>query len=118
MREGQNLEFAQKLRTDMTEAEKKLWAQLRARRLSGRKFKRQVPIGSFIVDFVCLEEKLIIEVDGSQHTDEIGYDENRTNFLERHGYNVVRFWNNDVMARMPIVLESILAALSRTRERE
>ena len=71
------------------------------------KFKRQKPIGQYIVDFVCIEQKLIIELDGGQHVAQIDYDENRTRFLDSEGYRVLRFWNNQVLQEMEGVLEAI-----------
>jgi very-short-patch-repair endonuclease len=84
---------------------------LRANRLHGWKFRRQVPIGHFRADFVCPKAKLIVELDGSQHNDTVRHDERRTAFLEREGYRVLRFWNNDVLARTEAILEAILAEL-------
>ena len=103
-----NSPHAKPLRANMTEAERKLWFRLRDRRLGGHKFRRQVIIDPFIVDFLCVERKLIVEVDGSQHGDEA--DAKRTAFLERQGYRVIRFWNNDVLRDIEAVLAGILAA--------
>ena len=102
---------AKQLRRTMTDAEKKLWAALRDRRLSGYKFRKQQPIGPYIVDFVCQEEALIIEADGSQHF-ENDYDERRDAFLQSAGYRVLRFWNNDILSNMRGVADAILLALS------
>lgn len=104
-----NSPHAKQLRHDMTEAETRLWFHLRNRRLSGFKFRRQVTIDPYIVDFLCIEKRLVVEVDGSQHGDE--RDAARTLALEVKGYRVIRFWNNDVLARTDQVLEAILAAL-------
>ena len=101
------LKNAKSLRSGQTDAETKLWVHLRAHRFFGLKFKRQKPIGTFIVDFVCLEQKLIIELDGSQHADKVDYDEQRTKYLENEGYKVLRFWNNQVLQEMESVLEAI-----------
>ena len=91
--------LARKLRRDSTDAEQKLWNRLRSRALGGFKFVRQEPIGSYVVDFICREQKLVVEVDGGQHaTDK--RDIVRTSWLEARGYRVVRFWNNDVMANI------------------
>ena len=98
------------LRKNSTNAERHLWYQLRANRL-GFKFKRQVPIGAYIVDFVCLEKRLIIELDGGQHMDNQIYDTKRTDWLMTHGFNVLRFWNHDVFQQTPSVLEVIMTAL-------
>jgi very-short-patch-repair endonuclease len=95
----------------MTEAEKLLWSAIRDRRLEGFKFRRQMWIGSFIADFVCMEAKLVVEVDGSQHGERAGYDQARTKALAKEGYRVLRFWNNEVMGEMDGVLTAIRAAL-------
>src|SRR3954466_9793790 len=84
-----------KLRRDMTDAELRLWSCLRDRRMQGYKFRRQHPYGDFVLDFVCLEKKLVIEVDGGQHADSLS-DEKRTKVLNQAGFKVIRFWNNDV----------------------
>jgi len=100
---------AKPLRREMTEAESKLWFRLRSRRLGGYKFRRQVTIDPFIVDFLCLDRRLIVEADGSQHNEEA--DAERTAFLERQGYRVIRFWNNQVLGDIDAVLGAILEAL-------
>jgi very-short-patch-repair endonuclease len=99
-----------KLRGVQTDAERKLWFELRDRRLGGFKFVRQEAIGPYIVDFICRERKLIIEADGSQHA-ESAKDVVRDAYLTREGYRVMRFWNNDVLRNREGVLETILAAL-------
>ena len=104
---NQLLKNAKSLRSNQTDAEKKLWYQLRASRFQNLKFKRQKLIGNYIVDFVCLEQKLIIELDGGQHAEQIEYDKTRTNFLESEGYEVLRFWNNQVLHELEGVLEVI-----------
>ena len=104
---------ARKLRSDSTEAERKLWLHLRGNRLEGWKFRRQVPIGRYIVDFLCLDAKLVIEVDGGQHDAHRAKDEARTRAIEQFGFRVVRFWNNDVLANTAGVLEQILIELPR-----
>ncbi|MFT4060003.1 MAG: endonuclease domain-containing protein [Legionella sp.] len=101
---------ARNLRKNSTDAERHLWYYLRANRL-GFKFKRQVPIGEYIVDFVCLENRLIIELDGGQHMDNQIYDTNRTDWLKTHGFNVLRFWNHDIFQQTPLVLDAIMTAL-------
>jgi very-short-patch-repair endonuclease len=110
------LKKAKSLRSSQTESENKLWYHLRAHRFMGFKFKRQKPIGSYIVDFVCWEQKLVIELDGGQHAEQIEYDSRRTKYLENEGYKVLRFWNNQVMSELESVLEaiSIEIALSPT----
>ena len=107
---------ARNLRVNQTDAEKKLWQYLRNRNLQGYKFRRQYPIGQYIVDFVCCENHLIIELDGSQHMDMEYYDKKRTLFLETKKYFVIRFWNNDVLNNCSGVLETLTLALSQ-RER-
>lgn len=105
------LQFARQLRRESTDAERLLWFHLRDRRL-GVKFRRQQPVGPFIVDFLSLEAMLIVELDGSQHDDDI--DAARTRFLERRGYRVLRFWNHDVLVRTESVLDVILASVALT----
>jgi very-short-patch-repair endonuclease len=86
---------AREFRKTMTDAENRIWYYLRNRRLSGYKFVREQVIGCYIVDFVCREKKVIIEVDGSQHIDAENYDEKRTKFLEKKGYRILRVWSNE-----------------------
>ncbi len=102
---------AQSLRRDMTDAEIKLWSILRSGQLDGAKFRRQQPIGPFIVDFVCQQHRLIIEADGSQHCDSES-DAKRDAFLRAKGYRVMRFWNSDILGSIDAVGEEILRALS------
>jgi very-short-patch-repair endonuclease len=103
-------ERARGLRRQSTKAELKLWNRIRSRSIDGCKFVRQEPIGPYIVDFVCRERRLIIEVDGGQHaTDE--RDAVRDQWLAGHRYRVLRFWNNDVLGNIDGVLETIAAAL-------
>jgi very-short-patch-repair endonuclease len=94
-----------RLRTSMTDAERKLWRALRARNI-GAKFRRQVPLGPYIVDFVCFETKVIIEVDGSQHADN-ARDAVRDRYFAERGYRVLRFWNGDVLTSLDAVLLQI-----------
>jgi very-short-patch-repair endonuclease len=114
---------ARQLRRQTTEAEHKLWFLLRGRRLNGWKFRRQMPLEGFVTDFACVEGRLVVELDGSQHVELEPADRVRTAKLEREGWKVVRFWNRDVMLDEEGVLATILAALpspqplSRTRER-
>lgn len=105
MREGQKTETAKTLRRDMTDAERAMWARLRNRQFHDLKFRRQVPIGPFIADFLCHERHLIVEIDGGHH--EPGKDAERTAFLEREGFHVLRFWNNDVLSNIEGVLERL-----------
>jgi very-short-patch-repair endonuclease len=95
----------------MTEAERALWRRLRKRQLKGCLFRRQFALGRYIVDFVCLQQRLIIEIDGGQHNDQQTYDAKRTTWLEAQGYRVLRFWNNDVLERIDAVVEIIAAAI-------
>ena len=101
---------ARDLRKNSTDVERHLWYHIRANRL-GFKFKRQAPIGEYIVDFVCLEKRLIIELDGGQHMDNKIYDMKRTDWLMAHGFKVLRFWNNDVFQQTSSILEVIMNAL-------
>ena len=99
-----------RLRSRQTDAERKLWFAVRDRRLSGFKFVRQEAIGHFIVDFVCRDKRLVVEVDGGQHADS-AEDAARDAFLAGEGYRVIRFWNNDVLTNRDGVLTVILQAL-------
>ncbi len=102
---------ARVLRRQSSDAEKALWEHLRARRLNGYKFRRQVVIESYIVDFICVEAKLIIEADGGQHTEQKAYDALRTARLEYLGYRIIRFWNHEILGELDAVLERIFAVL-------
>jgi very-short-patch-repair endonuclease len=104
----QILNHAQILRRQLTDAEKKLWSLLRSRQLEKFKFRRQCPIDHYIADFVCLERRLILELDGGQHGSTQTYDAKRTAYLESQGFHVVRFWNNDVLGNPEGVVEIIL----------
>jgi very-short-patch-repair endonuclease len=95
------------LRREMTEAEKRLWQMLRLRQTGGSRFRRQVPIGRFIADFVCHAARLIVEIDGSQHDLPSEQEASRTRFLESEGYRVLRFWNNEVLDNPEGVLSVI-----------
>jgi very-short-patch-repair endonuclease len=105
------LQNAKKLRTSMTEAEQKLWYQLRSKRFANIKFKRQKPIGPYIVDFVAVNQKLVIELDGSQHFSQEAYDEERTLYLKALDYRVLRFWNHECLVQTDSVLSEIAKAL-------
>jgi very-short-patch-repair endonuclease len=98
------------LRLNSTAAERRLWSALRDRRLSQYKFRRQHPIDGFIADFACTRHGLVIEIDGGQHADSAA-DACRTAWLERHGWQVIRFWNNDVLSNIDGVVEIILCIL-------
>jgi very-short-patch-repair endonuclease len=102
---------ARQLREFSTDAERRMWSALRDRRLSRYKFRRQHPIGHYIVDFACTEYRLVIELDGSQHADSAA-DARRTAWLEIQGWRIVRFWNNDVLGNIDGVIEAVLEALA------
>jgi very-short-patch-repair endonuclease len=103
---------AKQLHRNMTEAEAKLWAHLRAHGMGGVHFRNQHAIGNYIVDFCAPRKKLIIELDGSQHLEQKEYDTERNAFLQSRGYRVLRFWNNDVMNKIDSVLRAIYEALN------
>lgn len=113
MREGQKRDVARRLRTNMTDAERKLWQCLRLKQVASYRFRRQHPIGPYIVDFACLEKHLVIEVDGGQHH-ECEADFHRDAFLGGRGFDVLRFWNNDVIENIEGVIEAVMARFSVT----
>jgi len=100
--------LAKQFRRKMTDAERVLWSHLRAKRLNNLKFRRQQPIGNYIVDFICFEKKIIIEVDGGQHMENKKTDLKRTQWLNEKGYRVIRFWNNDIMQNISGVYKEIM----------
>ena len=102
---------AKELHRNMTPAEVKLWARLRAHRLNGIHFRNQHAIGNYVVDFCAPRKKLIIELDGGQHLDQEEYDDDRTRYLQSKGYKVLRFWNNAVMNDIDSVIRAIMQAL-------
>jgi very-short-patch-repair endonuclease len=102
---------ANMLRKNSTDAERHLWLFLKSRRLCHYKFRRQYVITPYIVDFVCLWKRLIVELDGSQHALKHAYDQERTSFLESKGFRVIRFWNDAVIKERENVIETILAVL-------
>ncbi len=104
------LERARQMRSGQTDAESKLWQHLRAGRFNGLKFRRQHPVPPYIADFCCVEKKLVIELDGSQHTPEI--DATRTGYLQSRGWRVLRFWDNAALNQTEAVLEAIWNAVS------
>jgi very-short-patch-repair endonuclease len=108
-----HVDRARGLRRSMTDAEHLLWRHLRNRHFSGWKFRRQHQIDRYIVDFVCPNAFLIVELDGGQHAEMMATDADRTCRLEGMGYRVLRFWNNDVLANTEVVLQVILEALAR-----
>ncbi|MCB4360114.1 endonuclease domain-containing protein [Quatrionicoccus australiensis] len=103
----------QELRKEATDAERFLWRFLRGKQL-GVKFRRQHPFSNCVLDFVCLERKLVIELDGGQHAETASADNERTRFLQVAGFRVLRFWNNQVFQETEAVIESIMAALAQT----
>jgi len=103
---------AKQLRKDMTDAESFLWARIRRRQIHGFKFRRQQMIGPYIVDFVCLEKKLVVELDGGQHVQSQGYDVQRTKWLQAQGFGVLRFWNHQVLTEIDATLQVIANALA------
>ena len=111
--EPEHRQYARDLRSGQTDPEAVLWNAIRAKRLMGLKFRRQVPIGPFIVDFMCPAVNLIIELDGSQHGENEAkrYDADRTEWLQSKGYRVVRFWNDDVLTDLDGVCTHIVAAV-------
>ena len=106
--------LARTLRRNTTDAERILWRHLRDRRLGGFKFRRQLAIEPYIVDFACLESKLIVEADGGQHTDQEKSDAGRSEHLERMGYRVLRFWNHEILNDIESVLDRILGSLKKS----
>jgi very-short-patch-repair endonuclease len=102
---------ARELRANMTDAERMLWRALRRHQL-GARFRRQVPLGPYVADFVCFDRKLVIEVDGGQHAERQALDEVRSEFLSASGYRVLRFWNNEVLGNIEGVLDEIDRALA------
>ena len=114
MDKSRSIIMARDLRNKQTEAEKMLWLKVRNLQLNGVKFRRQQPIGQYIVDFVSFEKKLVIEVDGGQHNEPSTavQDNERTLWLEDEGYKVIRFWNNEILENMEGVLTSIMEEIS------
>jgi len=102
------------LRKNMTEFEMKLWNSLRDRRFCNVKFRRQVPIGNYIADFVCFDKRIIIELDGSGHItpEQVKYDKIRTEYLRTEGFRVLRFWNNEISNKYEEVLDAIYKAIN------
>lgn len=109
-----SLTFSRQLRRNATEAERRLWRYLRNRRMGGAKFRRQVPLGPYIVDFLCIEAALVIEVDGGQHA-ESEADLVRDAWLREQGFAILRFWNRQVLAETRTVLETIHGAVETRR---
>ena len=99
------------LRNTMTDAERALWKALRGQQMAGYKFRRQHPFENYILDFVCLDKMLVVEVDGSQHVEHADFDEERSRQLAKAGFRVVRFWNNEVLTQIDAVKERIWGEL-------
>ena len=98
---------ARALRSSATDAERKLWQHLRGRQMQGFKFRRQLPIAGYIADFACIEARLVVELDGSQHVDQHAHDLERSRKMAVNGYRVLRFWNHDVLLDTAAVLDDI-----------
>ena len=107
------IHFARKLRKNQTKAEERLWSRLRRRQVNGFKFRRQHPIDIYVCDFICIEAKVIVELDGSGHLERTPEDLHRDAFLKTRGFRVLRFWNGDVIAQTDAVLDTIFEALRR-----
>src|SRR5919197_4891358 len=105
-------ENSHRLRREMTDAERRLWQHLRGRQVEGRKFRRQHPVGCYVLDFVCLEARLVIEVDGGQHGERVKDDGLRTEWLEARGFRVLRFWNHEVLNKLDEAEAGIWQAVS------
>ena len=102
---GMSVPVARKLRKRLTDAERRIWSRLRLRQLDGMKFRRQAPIDQYVVDFLCLEKRLIVEIDGGQHT--VQSDKERTDWLESQGFTIVRIWNNEALQNTEGAVERI-----------
>jgi very-short-patch-repair endonuclease len=109
---GRKIHYARHLRRHMTTAERILWESLRNRQLHNCKFRRQTPIDEFIVDFLCIEKKLVIEVDGSVHEHQKTYDKEREDMLRSRGYTIIRFSNDDILTNFSATLSKINDVLS------
>ena len=109
-----NTRRARTLRKNLTDTECYLWSRLRRQQINGYKFRRQFPLGIYIADFVCLEARLIVEVDGGQHAEQTSKDALRDKWLVSQGFRVLRFWNNDVLRETDTVVEVIVQALKNT----
>lgn len=103
---------ARDLRKELTATEQLLWSRIRRRQVAGYKFRRQQVLGPYIVDFLCIDKKLVLELDGGQHLDQEGYDARRTGWLEERGFRVLRFWDHQVFQELEAVLRVIEEALN------
>jgi very-short-patch-repair endonuclease len=104
-----------KPRTERARELRKFWSLVRNRKIAGYKFRRQVPIDNYFADFACFESRLIVELDGGQHADQVAYDAARTEALEAAGWTVLRFWNNQVLSNPDGVVMAIRTALELAR---
>jgi adenine-specific DNA-methyltransferase len=104
---GMNTNKARTLRKNPTDAERFLWRHLRLRQIGGYKFRRQQPLGRYIVDFVCLEKRLVVEIDGGQHSEQAAYDHKRSVWLEAQGFRILRFWDHEVLKHIEAVKQVI-----------
>ena len=102
---------ARRLRRNSTQAEKVLWNHLRNHQMLGYQFRRQAPIGKYIVDFLCYQRRIVVKLDGGQHQEQANYDNERTRWLESRGFKVIRFWNDDVLRNTEGVLAAIFMVL-------
>jgi very-short-patch-repair endonuclease len=102
---------ARQMRHEPTDAERKFWFAVRGRQFGGYKFKRQYPVGPYIADFVCLNQRLIVELDGGQHAQQAEYDIKRTDYLRMRGFRVLRIWNDDFLRTPDAILEGVWRAL-------
>jgi len=105
--------YAREMRKNMPDAEQLLWYLLRNRRIAGGKFRRQHPVGRYILDFYCVEKKLAIEQDGGQHSEQQTYDQQRDIYLKQQGIEVLRFWNNQMLSETESVLEVIYSTITK-----
>jgi very-short-patch-repair endonuclease len=108
---GMYHELARELRKNLTDTERLLWSKLRGKQFGGFKFRKQAPIGRYIVDFVCFDRKVIVELDGGQHVAAVEADKMRTEWLGSQGFRVLRFWNHEVIEDTDTVMEAIWLAL-------
>lgn len=115
MTERKKAAFAKHLRRNQASAESLVWSELRGRKCGGYKFRRQVPIGKYVVDFLCVTQKLIVEIDGLSHEQSAEYDANRTSVLEAMGYHVIRLTNDDIFEDLAASIEAIWNALENAR---
>ncbi|QLQ34217.1 MAG: endonuclease domain-containing protein [Candidatus Thiothrix singaporensis] len=104
-------DLARNLRKNMTTPEQQLWATLRKRQLDGYRFRRQTPLGRYIADFVCLEARLVIELDGNHHHNQQGYDHERNHWMQQQNFRVLRFWNYEIQRHPETIIQQIRQAL-------